>query len=77
MSRAVNARMRETAWDAGRVKRMSGKNDSSVIIYLKGKAGCRDKMLLSHKKIWTFFPIWATYFPALRHQPLNGRVAQW
>ena len=53
------------------------KNDSSVMISPEGKADCHDKMLLNHKKIWTFFPIRAKYLPALRHQPLNGRVAQW
>ncbi len=76
MSCAVNARMQETAWDTGCMKRLS-ENASSVMISLEGKAGCRDKMLLIHKKIWTFFPIRVKYFPALRHQPLNGRVAQW
>gem|GEM_PF-1181083 len=49
------------------------KNDSSVMISPEGKADCHDKMLLNHKKIWTFFPIRAKYLPALRHQPLNGR----
>lgn len=49
MSCAVNARMQETAWDTGCMKRLS-ENASSVMISLEGKAGCRDKMLLIHKK---------------------------
>ena len=74
---AASVRTQETAWAAGCVKRLEEKNDSSSMIFLDGEAGCRDKMLLTHKKIWTFFPIRAKYLPALRHQPLNGRVAQW
>ena len=67
----------ETAWAADCVKRLEEKNDSSSMIFLDGEAGCRHKMLLTHKKIWTFFPIRAKYLPAFQHQPLNGRVAQW
>ena len=42
------------------------------MISLEGKAGCHDKMLLLHKKIWTFFPIRAKYFPALKPLKSNG-----
>lgn len=74
---AASVRTQETAWAAGRMKRLGRKNDSSSMIFLDGKAGCRHKMLRAHKKIWTFFPIRAKYLPAFQHQPLNGRVAQW
>lgn len=74
---AVNVRKQGTALAAGRMKRLEEKNDSSSMIFLDGKAGCRHKMLRPHKKIWTFFPIRAKYLPAFQHQPLNGRVAQW
>lgn len=56
---------------------VGGKERFIVNDFLDGEAGCRDKMLLTHKKIWTFFPIRAKYLPAFQHQPLNGRVAQW
>ena len=60
MSCVVNARMQETAWDTGCMKRLSEKCFIRMIS-LEGKAGCRDKILLIHKKIWTFFPIRVKY----------------
>lgn len=40
----------ETCLAAGSVKRTDGKNGSSSMIFLDGKAGCRHKMRRSHKK---------------------------